>query len=180
MFKYLVRTFVSIVFFLGSVFTSYAANSFYLFIDGIQGESKAVRGAIDIENFSFRITNPSAFSTTGTRIGKASFSSIQLGKTLDKTSPTLFLKLAQGASVKKVIIKCFNSLGDRSFEFYSITLENVFISSVTQSANLTNPVAENIDLEFGRISWTYNVQNIDGSKGETVTNGWDVTENKAF
>ena len=61
--------------------------------------------------------------------GKASFSDLSFTKSLDKSSPQLYLHCAQSKPIRSAVLTLRKSGGNQN-EFYTITLTDVLISSV--------------------------------------------------
>ena len=126
-----------------------------------------------IQSFSHGVTVPSAIGGGGA--GKASFSDLNLIKTLDKASPLLYSFAAQGRHLQQAVLSVRVS-GATPFEFYRITLSDVTISSV-QTGGAGERPTESLSLNFARIEWRYVPQNANGSAGTPVVTTWNLATN---
>lgn len=155
-----------------------AAFDMFLKLDGIEGESADSRHPKEIEVFSFSqgISTPPPLPGGGG--GKASFSDFNITKLVDKSTPTLYLKCAQGSHIKEALLVLRQS-GASGFEFYKIKLTDVLITSVQTSGSSggDNRPAESISLNFARIEWTYIPQKADGSADTPVVTTWNIVAN---
>jgi type VI secretion system secreted protein Hcp len=126
-----------------------------------------------IASFSHGVTVPTVVGGGGT--GRASFSGLDLTKTLDKASPLLYSYTAQGRHIQQAVLSVRFS-GATPFEFYRITLTDVIISSVQTSGAGERPT-ESLSLNFTRIEWRYVPQNANGSAGTPVVTTWNIAAN---
>jgi type VI secretion system secreted protein Hcp len=103
--------------------SSQGASDYLLEIEGIKGESSDSKhaDAIEIESFSWGATNSGSMARTIT---------LALGKRIDKSSPQLFLRCAQGTHIPQAIITCrkTNGSGGKT-DYYVVTLSDVMVSS---------------------------------------------------
>ncbi|HEY4289583.1 MAG TPA: type VI secretion system tube protein Hcp [Puia sp.] len=66
-------------------------------------------------------------------------------------------------------------------EYYTIHLESVMISHVTNSVDpTTGAIAVQVELAADKMGWTYNPQKADGAPGTPVKFGWDATTRSAW
>ena len=165
---------------------AYAAQvDYFLKIDGIDGESthSSHGGEIEILSWSWGATNAGTFSGGGGGgAGQVSFSDISIVKTLDKSSPKLFMATAQGEHMREVILSgaalTTGKNDARSQDYYVITLSDVLVTSYQQSGSSGDIVpTESVSMNFSKIKVEYRPQNADGSLGDPVVAEWNVAEN---
>ena len=158
--------------------TSSARATFecYLRIQAIPGESTAEghTNEIALETFAFDVMRASAASA-------AQSSGVSLLKTLDKASPLLALKCAEGTLFPDATITCRSSASGRPV-FYRVTLFDVSISRVAVEADAAtqNRPRESLALRFNRIRWEYWPILPDGTQGTLVRTGWDFQAQRSF
>lgn len=154
----------------------------FLKLDGIDGESEKTGAEKQIEVFSFSngASNPSSVSFgTGSGAGKVDLSSISLQKQLDKASPKLFLACCKGDHIATGTMIVRESTGsDNPQIYYQYDMKQVFVDSISWggAAGGGKP-SESVSLSFKQIEITYWPQNADGTLGDKIPVGWDVTKN---
>ena len=90
----------------------------------------------------------------------------------------LFLKCATGKAIPTAVLTA-RKAGESGRDFYSITLSEVWIASLTQEAS-DGAVVESVSLSFSKIAISYTPQNPNGSLGQPVTATFDIKQNKSF
>ncbi|MDD1718594.1 MAG: type VI secretion system tube protein Hcp [Methanoregulaceae archaeon] len=124
----------------------------------------------EILGFSHEVAADPASSGGGGGTGRAYFN-LTITKPVDKATPRLFLLAAnrQNTQTATIVFK-------KSGQGYTITLNNVVITGVSQSYDPLDPVQpgvgedlEVVRLSFGKIRWKYG----------TVQTGWNVGTNSA-
>lgn len=160
-----------------------AASDFYLKFDGIDGES-AVSGyekQIEILSWSFGASNPTAASGGGGGTGKVSLQDFHFTMRLNSSSPPLMLACAKGTHIPTATFRFLKptSTGGQQ-EYYTVTLEDVLISSYTSSRSPADgatsdgiPV-ERVSLNFTKIRFDYRPAASGGAAGNPVTATVDV------
>lgn len=154
-----------------------AGVTMFLKIDGIDGESadSTHRNTIDVLAFSEGASSTQRNKRAGSI---PNFENISVTKWLDVSSPTLRLRMAQGAVIPRATLTV-RKTGEQPFVFYKVELRNLRITSVsTGGSGGEDRLTENLSFNFTEIRWTYTKQNSDGSAGEVVTEGWDIAANK--
>lgn len=156
-----------------------ATVDYFLVIDGIPGESTDARyaNAIKIESFSFGVTG--YVPTGGGGAGTPVFSDISFTKTIDRSSPLLFLQCAQGKNIPSATLYC-RKAGEKPMEFYVIKMTDVLISSFQTSGSSDALPTETLSLNYTKIELSYTPQKPDGSPGTPVETGWDIETNTQF
>ena len=160
-------------------------SSFFVKIDGIQGESPADGHKDEIDVFSFNLGVTQAGGNevgAGAGAGKSQFQPVMIYKNVDVASPALFLACATGQRIKKVELKAARRNGDSGpQEYLTITLTDVIVAGFNdQSANGdgSQTILESISLKYAKIEISYRKQNPDGTLGDPVKAGFDLKANK--
>lgn len=154
------------------------ASDYLLEIDGIKGESavKGHEGALQIESFSFGVSNPGSFSAGGGGgAGKVAFQDLHFTKHIDKASPILFRTCATGEHIKKAVLFVRKSGGDQQ-DYYTITLSDLLVSSYQNGGSTGSDPVDQFSMNFTKIEIVYFPQNADGSRGEPVRAGYDLAK----
>lgn len=157
-----------------------AAFECFLHLDGVPGEATArlFEDQIVVNALSFGLSQPaSTQSGGGGGSNQVAFSALKITKLLDKASPLLMLKCAQGAPISSAVITCRSS-GPEPVTFYKITMTQVLVTGVTLSGE-TEAVrpSETVSLSFETINWEYMPQLPTGGSGQPIETGWDVKGN---
>ncbi len=153
----------------------------FIKFDGVDGESvdEQHRGAIDVESFSWGVSNTAVVGGGGGGAGKASFQDIHFSKRLDKSSPVLALACASGTHIKSA--KLFVRKSGGSDDYYVITLTDVLVSSISVGGGSGDtPPTESVSFNFTKIEWRYVPTDSDGSPGTPVESGWDIASNTSY
>ena len=114
-----------------------AAIDMFLKLDGIDGEATdtAHPNTIQLLSFSANVFQQGLnLAGLGAGAGKAQFNPIEVMKTIDKTSPALFVACATGKHIKTATL--FVRSGEASFDYFKIILTDVLISSLSTSGGL--------------------------------------------
>lgn len=153
-----------------SAITARAAFDAFLKLDGVPGESRHAdhKDEIDIQSFSMGIVAPAG------AVGAPQFSDLALTKYLDKASPILMLKCAQGARIGTAVLTC-KSVGEKPVDFYVIRLKDVVVTSISVSgaAGGDRPM-ESLSLSYAEIEWEYVPTTETGTTGTPVRTSWDL------
>jgi type VI secretion system secreted protein Hcp len=140
------------------------SSKVYLKIEDIQGEStdKGHKGDISIQSFSLgSLAAPSAaIGGSGAGAGKVKFAEFTITKTVDKSSPLLFQKLATGKHYAKVTLSMRKAGGGQE-DFLKFDFQNVIISSykVIGTAGGSGSPQEAIGFDFAKVTETFEKAN---------------------
>lgn len=149
---------------------AHAAFDAFLKLEGVPGEATATgnRDEIVIDSFSMGLSRPSGSA------GGPQFSDISFTHQLDKASPLLMLRCAQGTHIQTAVLTC-RTVGASSLVFYKITLTDVVVTSVSVSgASGGDRPTESFSLNYARIEWEYIPQLPTGGAGTPVRASWDL------
>lgn len=153
----------------------------FIKIDGIEGEStdSKHRGWIEVTRCDMEINqtvSETASSAGGAGTGRADFSDFSFSKLLDRASPKLALSCAAGTHFDKIVVEICRA-GTEKIKFMEIRMTDSFISHISLSADGGFP-SETIGINYGKIVWTYVVQNRQGGgMAGNVMAGWDRRRN---
>ena len=151
----------------------------YIKFDGIPGESQDIKGAIEIHSYSWGLSNSSPGGAAGGDPGRVQFQDFHFVKSVDSTSPELFLRCASGRHIQKAMFLARKSgeNGEKQIDYLKIEFEEVMVSSFSQAGADDLP-SESISFTYGKIDITYTPQSRDGSAGTPITAGWDLIKGK--
>ena len=140
-----------------------AAADYLLEIDGIKGESADPQRpeTIEIQSFSWGMSNSASTSGGGGGAGKVSFSDMHFTTKISKATPQLLIACATTNPIPRAIL-FVRKAGTTPQEYYTVTMQNVLVSSTQHSgASSTSstggdPVpTEQLSLNFERITITH-------------------------
>lgn len=100
-------------------------------------------------------------------------------KLVDKATPLLFLKVAEGAHIAEVDIDFAQGTGDHRV-FFKIQLLNALLTGVRTNATANGPDArptEFVTFSFQKIQWTYLIYDAGGNLVGQTVGGWDTAGN---
>jgi type VI secretion system secreted protein Hcp len=156
-----------------------ALVSYYLKIDGIDGESSDSKhkGEIEVESFSWGETNAGSHGAGGGGgTGRVAMQAFMFTIRANKASPKLFLACANGEHIKKAVLTC-SKAGKQQQDYLKWTLSDLNITSYQTSGNSADVIPlDTVGMDFEKIEVEYKEQKPDGSLGGAVTAGWKVKE----
>lgn len=154
-------------------------ETYFLRISGINGDSvsKGHEGWFEISSFSFGESN--AYSLLNNSIGKVSISDLSVMLSDNAALSALLLNSASGKVLQALEIEGVSSAATGSKVVYDLTLNNVLVSSVSQSGSQGESAATSATFNFGQIGLVTTSLNDDGSVAGTQQFGWDLVGNKA-
>jgi type VI secretion system secreted protein Hcp len=159
-----------------------AAVDYFLKLDGIEGESQDSKhkGLIDLESFSWGVTQSGDYSTRGGGgAGKAVFQDFHFTMKINKASPKLFLACAEGTHIKSGQL-ISRKAGGKQEEYLKVTFSDLLVSSFQTGGSAHGDVVptEQISINFAKLEIEYKEQKADGTLGGTVKTGYDIKQNK--
>jgi type VI secretion system secreted protein Hcp len=158
--------------------TANAATDYLLEIDGVPGESTAVKNAIDVNAFSWGAENTTTIgsATGGAGTGKASFNKLQIDKNVDVATTALFQKLTTGQHIPSVELVARKAGSPAPYLRYC--LRTVFVTSQEQAGSAGDDAPqESVEFTFGSMQQSYARQTATGALMSPVFSGWDVMSN---
>jgi type VI secretion system secreted protein Hcp len=158
------------------------AASYFLKIEGIQGESQDRQHRDEIELQSFAWGNSNAEpqgSAGGTTSAKVTFQEFQFVAHASKAGPQLMLQCATGQRIKRAVMTGRKEGGRAPQEYLKITLEDVLVASYVSNGSSGDGGApmDTASLRFGKIEVEYREFKADGSIGNTVKASFDIAKN---
>jgi type VI secretion system secreted protein Hcp len=146
----------------------------YLFVDGIDGPSTTRLHAIDLESFSVGVTNATSTTTragaTGIAVSKPVCSDLSIMKLVDSASIPLIADALASKVLANVKIVYSKSGAERPFDYFTLTLGNVLVTSVQESGSNENPT-ESVSFSAQTYTFSFTSQKADGTAGATITAG---------
>lgn len=149
----------------------------FLKIDGIPGDAtdKAHAGEIQIDSFSWGVTNSGSTHVGGGGggAGKAQFQDFHFSTATSKASPELMFATASGEHIDKAVLSV-SSTGERPFDFFVVTLEDLLVSSFQSGGSTT--LTDSFSLNFSKITVEHVTLKADGSR-VSVKKSYDLKAN---
>jgi len=163
-----------------SVASLHAAVDMFLAIEGIPGESsdKAHKDQVDVLAWSWGMANSgTTHGGGGGGAGKANFLDISLTKWVDKASPLLMQRCANGQHIAKATL-FVRKVGMYPIEYLKVELTDVLVSSVsTGGSGGEDRLTENVSLNFAKVRLDYVATKPDGRPEQAISFAWDIPGN---
>ena len=154
---------------------SAASANVYLELPGIPGESTATGFENQIELSSFQLGVGRNAAAKG-----PSFSEVSVTKQLDKSSPQLMLRTANGTTIPTAKVR-FTTTGAEKVDVYlRYCFTGVRITNFTQSSGGDERPSESISFSYATIVQSYTQGSETGGAGTVFDEGWDVMRNLAL
>jgi type VI secretion system secreted protein Hcp len=148
---------------------SAASANIFLELDGIPGESTA-------DGFENQIELSSLQLGVGKGSKAASFSEITVTKLLDKSSPELMLRTANGTTIPTARVR-FTRQSDAKVDVYlRYCFTGVRITGFSQSSGGDRP-SESVSFSYATIVQSYTQGSETGGAGSVFATGWDLLKN---
>jgi type VI secretion system secreted protein Hcp len=145
---------------------------FFLKLTDIDGEStdEKHKNEIDVESFSWGLLNPAE--------DRVSVQDFLFTSLVDKSSPILMLSCATGKHIDEAVLTA-RKAGEKPLEYLIIKLKEVLVTGFQPSGSAGDVLpVQSFSLNFGAIAFDYTLQREDGSKGETISRGFNVKDVK--
>lgn len=160
-----------------------AAVDYFLKIDGVTGESPDAKhkDEIQLESWSWGESQGGTHAFGGGGgAGKVQMQDFVFTMKVNKSSPVLFLKCANGEHIKSAILTCRKAGKDQQ-EFMTFKFGDVLISSFQTSGAGSGDVLpmENISMNYTTIEYEYKMQKSDGQLAPGVKFKYDLKQMKA-
>jgi len=130
------------------------AVDMFLKLGDIKGESTDDKHKDEIEvlSFSFGISNTVAPTGGGGGSGKVTLQDFRIVKNVDTASPDLFDATCSGKHIPEGVLTVRRAGHKESLDFYKVSFENVFVSSVGPGANANDgSPMEQVSLNFASV-----------------------------
>jgi type VI secretion system secreted protein Hcp len=136
----------------------------FLKVQDVTGEAVDAehKGEIDVLSWSWGLES-AAHGMTGQASGKTVVSELHIVKRVDQSTPTLMTYLRNNKVVPTAVLSV-RKAGDKPFEFFTIELENVKVTSVKAESE-NDMLVEHLRLGFSKVKVTYVPQGKTGGKG---------------
>lgn len=157
------------------------STDYFLKLDPkVEGESTDAKhkGEIEIESFSFGVTNQgTGGSGGGSGGGKSTQQDMHMTKKTDKASPVLAQACASGKHFPAAVLT-IRKAGTEQQEYLVYTLNEVFVSSFQAGGSGGNVIPlDQFSLNYVKMVMEYKEQKADGTLGGSVKLGWDWGKN---
>lgn len=176
--KTLVTAMTFTIFGMGVV-NAQAATDYFLQIDSIVGESTDGnhRDWIDVNSFSWGVSNSGSVVSGGGSSGSPVFSPFSWTQNLDMSVPSLFVGVASGDYYRNATLDVQRTDGRSADVFFRMSFDNVLLTrlNINGAGDLPGVAAA---FDYSKITMTYWPQNANGSLGNPVVGGWDLTINE--
>jgi type VI secretion system Hcp family effector len=152
----------------------------YLMISTLKGKSTIKADGIQIETFSWGVSNSTAGAKTSgeSRAGMAHLGTLNIAKYVDPTSGELFLHCCNGESFDSGELTLCKNLHGSNKEYIKYKMTKVWVADVSHSPAGENPI-ENVSLAYGQLEFGYAAEKADKKDVESfVWKGWNVETNK--
>jgi type VI secretion system secreted protein Hcp len=160
-------------------------TNYFLKVDGIPGESQGSGhvGEIDVVSFNLGVQQRGISDFGGgAGAGKSTFKPLVIHKTVDKSTPLLFLACATGKHIKTVEFTAVKQ-GSVPMEFLVIKLTDVLVSSINHVSAENDGqdlLMESVSLNYAKIEFKYTPVNANGAPGTPVMATFDLKKNKSL
>jgi type VI secretion system secreted protein Hcp len=155
------------------------AVDIFLKLDPIKGESngKDHVGEIDIISWGWGLDQTGTFHQgSGGGAGKVNVHDLSFTHHVDTATTDLMIACASGKHFAKGILTV-RKAGDKPLEFLKITIEEVFVTSVSTGGASEDDYAEHVTLNFAKVKVEYKQQTDKGAAGATSEMNWNVPAN---
>ena len=137
----------------------------------IKGESKdaAHREEIEIESFSYEVTQPYSVSGGGVGVGKRQHAPFRFRMRAQSASPKLFKAATTGEHLKEVVLTC-RKAGGKQHEYLKWIFRTAFVVHYKTGCGAEGEIVptDEIALSFQEITIEYREQTAQGSLGGVV------------
>ncbi|PVX75222.1 Hcp family type VI secretion system effector [Paraburkholderia unamae] len=160
------------------------AVDIFIKIGDVKGESqdKTHKDEIDVLAWSWGMSQSGTMHMgTGGGAGKVNVQDLSITKYLDKASPILMGKCADGKHFDTVVLTVRKAGGDNPLEYFKITFTTVIISSISEGGSGgEDRFTEHVTLNFEKYHVEYQPQSAKGQKeGGVVETKWNIATNAA-
>ena len=157
-----------------------ALVDYFLKIDGVPGESGDAKHKDEIQVLSFSFGESQAGTMAfggGGGAGKVQMQDFHFMMNVNKASPKLFLKCANGEHIKSAILTARKAGKDQQ-DYLKITFKDILVSSFQTNgdAHSNSLPVDAISLNFAAIEIEYKVQDVKGGLGASTKVGYDLKQ----
>ncbi len=157
---------------------------YFLKIEAIAGGSADAKhkGEIDVESFSFGVSNEAATAPGGGGSGRPAFEPLNVVTPFSKASPRLLQACATGEHLRSAVLTGSSGGGKGQFEFMRLTLSDVLVSaygSGVESATAVIP-SDGFSLSYSKLQIEHKAQSPTGTAGGSTVAGFDLASNQTL
>jgi type VI secretion system secreted protein Hcp len=159
-----------------------AQSNMYLWLDGVEGESRDLdhEGWIEVETFSWGVNNKASYQTDQAASGQGSKSktigtleTFSVSKGIDKASVSLFQSCMMGSKIDSALVSFVKLDGETRVEYFRIELKKVHVQKVSWASGVDS-IKETVDLDFAIFREFYTVQRNRGFRGGVTEFGFNL------
>jgi type VI secretion system secreted protein Hcp len=170
----------------GGTVVDNSAVDIFMKIDGVEGEatSSKHKGWMQLNQFAFGLEAPAptgiARGGGGGGSSKVSFSTFDLVKTFDKSSPVLFAAATTSKQYKEAtveVVRAGGADGKHSGKVVEYKLSDVVITAWKHGPSATS---HKISMDAGKVTVSYFPTDAKGATGTPVKATYDVVRNQPF
>jgi type VI secretion system secreted protein Hcp len=158
-----------------------AGTELFLHWPNIVGDSTVIGhvGDIQIQSYSQSVSNND--TAVPLTIKKAICGQVAITKPIDQSSTHFLGLVLNSARTQGPVTVTFVKPGSSPQTYYTVTLRNVIVASMTQNDGPNDAViTETITMVAAQFSYSFRPQRPDGTLGSPVTFGWDCANNRAI
>jgi len=155
----------------------------FLVLDGINGESKTVTNAIELESYSYGASNPANLGSGGLSGGTVSLSDFSFSCEVDSASGAILNQLFSGQPVKTATFTLVESTGatqQAQPPYITVTFTNCYITSQSfGGSGASGKPNQSISFAYEQIQYAYSSQTSDSGQVSNAANaGYNIAEAK--
>jgi type VI secretion system secreted protein Hcp len=131
------------------------------------GEHKDEHEVLSWSHGFVQPTSPTRSTAGAASVEQATHQNLTFTKYLDAGSTELLRSCWGGTQHAKVVLHCFRSDGakdNKPVEYLNVTMEHVIISNYSVSGGPGDVPVENISLDYGKVTYTYQEQKHEDAK----------------
>ncbi len=156
-----------------------AVNAFVSFFDKVDGESiqKGKEKWIEIQGWDWEVEAETSWTKGGgASVGKPNPGRLTFEHYFDSASTVILGFICTGKAFPKAELQMMKTTGSGSPEtFFTMTLEGVFMTKVSQSGTEEGNVRQKVEFVFKTVKIEYKPQdNKTGKLGAAKTFNWDI------
>ena len=158
------------------------AVDYFLKVEGAEGESadSKHKGEIDVLSWSWGASQSGTMQYGGGGgAGKVQMQDFTFTMRMNKATPKLVLKCANGEHIKSAVMTARKAGKDQQ-EYLKLTFTDILVSSYQTGGSGDGDVVpiDSISLNFAKIEFEYKEQKADGTLGGPIKTHWDLKANK--
>ena len=166
-----------------------AALNAFMQIGGAEGESKQSPYDkppwIELQAWDWEVEAETSWTKGGgAAVGKPSPGKLNWEHSFDRSSNTILSYICTGKAFPSVTLEmCKSTGGGKRSAFFTIKMDEVFITKVSQSATDEGTVLQKVEMVFKKIQIDYFQQGVSASAPGTLSNAgtfvWDIPSGTA-